>query len=127
MLGLDDHTSAPVPALRRIRERTKNTLRLARAAELPLGPLDLVACGALQDRILGQPQDVADAVRVAPAHQSPAAESAVGPDRDLHLRPGGAKPPHQQFEHGTSMLARVDVAGAEVGREQLIATEDVQW
>ena len=46
--------------------------------------------------------------------------------RDPHLRPGGAEPPDQQLQHGAGVLGGVDVAGAEVGREQLVAAEDVQ-
>ena len=33
--------------------------------------------------------------------------------------------PDQQLEHGAGVLGGVDVAGAEVGREQLVAAEDV--
>jgi len=64
-------------------------------------------------------------LEIAPTPQPPAAETAVAADRDLHLRPGGAEPPHQQLEHGAGVLAGVDIAGAEVGDEQLIAAENV--
>src|ERR1700690_3527790 len=80
VLGLDDHTPTPVPALCRVRERAEDALGLARDEKLPLRTRDLVERGTLQDRVLGQTQDIANAMRVAPAHQSPAAESAVGPD-----------------------------------------------
>src|SRR5207249_8445349 len=78
VLGLDDHTPRPVPARSRVAKRAENTLRLGRLLKLSVSPLDLVSCRALQDRVLGQPQDVANAVRIAPAHQPPPAKSAVG-------------------------------------------------
>ena len=72
-------------------------------------------------------QHVADSIRVAPPHQPPAAESAIGPDRDPDLAPSGAERLDQELQQGTGVLGRVDVAGAKVGCEQFVAAEDVEW
>ena len=45
--------------------------------------------------------------------------------RYVHVRPGGTESLHQQLEHGAGVLAGVDVAGAEVGREQFVTAEHV--
>jgi hypothetical protein len=126
VLGLDDHPPRPVPAGRRVGERAEEPLRLARATELPLGPLGPVARRSLQHRVAGQAEHVADTVAIAPPHRPPAAEAAVGPDRDLDLRPSRPQPPDQELQHRPGMPARVDVAGPQVGHQQVIAAEDVQ-
>ena len=41
----------------------------------------------LQHGVLGQTQQVIDAVAVAPTHQPPAAKTAVGSHDDANLRP----------------------------------------
>jgi hypothetical protein len=126
VLGLDDHAPRPVPAAGGVGERAEETLGLTGAIELPLGPIGPVGGGPLQRRVAGQAQDVADAVRVAPAHQSPATEAAVGPDGDPHPRPGRPQAVDEQFEHGPGVPGGVDVRRPQVGRQQLIAAEDIE-
>ena len=126
MLGLDDHPAGTIPGPRRVGQRAEDPLRLPGLPELTLGPLDPIPGPAQQHGVLSQPQDVADAVGVTPPHQSPAAEAAVGPDRDLDLRPGGAEAAHQEFQDGAGVLTGVDLAGAEVSHQQFVTAGDVQ-
>src|SRR5262249_44179303 len=47
-------------------------------------------------------------------------------NHDFHIRPDCPQLSHQQLQHGASVLGRVDVAGAQVGNQELLAAEDVK-
>lgn len=80
----------------------------------------------LQPCIARQTHDVVHAGALAPVQDALAAEPGVGPKHDAHLRPTLAQPAHQQLEDGRSVLRRIDVAGPQVGAQQLLAAEHVQ-
>ena len=125
VLGFDNHTATPLPRPSRIGERAEDALRLACLLELPLGTPDFIASSATKGGVFGQSENVADAVRIAPPHQSPATEPTVAPDGDFHVRPGFAKLADQEFQQRGGVLRAVDITGSEVGREEFVATEDV--
>ena len=106
-------------------EGPEDALRLTDLLKLPLGSRDLVARAATKDRVLGQSQNVADAVGIAPPHQSPAAEPAVATEDDFDVRPSLTELIDQKLQHGAGVLGGVDIAGPEIGREQFVAAEDV--
>src|SRR5262249_31204263 len=72
----DDHLPLTIPLGCCVAERTENPLRFASPSEQPGSSANLVSTKFLKDRVFRQAEDVADAVTVAPAHESPAAESA---------------------------------------------------
>ena len=63
------------------------------------GASDVALDHAVQHRIAGQPEDVADAVALAPCHPLGAAIVVVAADDDLDRRPPGAQGPHDVAEH----------------------------
>src|SRR5262249_45516124 len=89
-------------------------------------PLRLVADQLEQPWVLGQPQEVIDAVGFTPGHDRIAAESAVAAEDDRDLGPGSADPRTEPLNLLQGSGAGIDVRGAEPGTQQMIAAENVQ-
>src|SRR5271156_5210739 len=126
LLGLGNHPPRSVPARGRVGERTEDSLGLAGLSELAFGAPGPIGGKAFQNRVACQAKHISDSVGITPTHQPPAAEAAIGPDRELDKRPGLAEPPNQQLQECPAVLAGVDLAGPQVSSQQLVTAKDVQ-
>lgn len=65
------------------------------------------------------------ACALAPVEGALAAKARIPTEHDAHVGPLRSQPPYQQSEDGRCMLHPVDVAGPQVGAQQLLAAEHV--
>ena len=79
-----------------------------------------------QPGVLGQPEEVANTVALAPAHQPPAAEARIGPHHDAHPGPGPTQAGQQKLQDRPGVLPRVDIGRPQIGDWQVIASEHIQ-
>jgi hypothetical protein len=82
---------------------------------------------ALQTRVFGYTDDIADIVPVAPAQQLPATESTDTAEDNLYIWPMAAQGLHQQGEDRPAVPGGIDIAGTQVTDQQVATTEHVQW
>jgi len=65
------------------------------------------------------------ACALAPVEGALAAKARIPTEHDAHVGPLRTQPPYQQSEDGRCMLHPVDVAGPQVGAQQLLVAEHV--
>ena len=126
VLETRDHAAHAVPGLGAVDEFGEAALLHAAALEQVSGLRHLGFCQAHQPGVLGQADDVVHGVALAPAEQPPAAEARIRPHDDAHAGPGLAQAPDQELQDGPRMLRRVDVGPAQIGHQQMVASEDVE-
>ncbi len=80
----------------------------------------------LQVAVASQPDDIADMMTFTPVEHPMEAESGVTAEDDAYTRPGLAQAANQQGQDRPGMAGTIDVAGAKIGNQRLIAAEDVQ-
>jgi len=125
VFSLHDHSTGSIPAPRLAGKRIEDAVGFLGLAKLSLGLPRAIDGHACQHRVARQTQDIADAVGMAPSHQSPAAQPTVGPDCDLDVGPDAAERPDQRLQDRQAVLAGVDLAGPKIGHEQFVATKDI--
>ena len=82
--------------------------------------------GAVEAGVLGQADDIADAVALAPAEHAVAAEARIGAQNDPHLGPFPAQALDQQRQDRPGVPGAVDVRRPQVTDQQPIAAKDVE-
>ena len=126
VLGLDHHPTLAGPGSGRVLEVVEQPqLAAVEPVQRRRGPHDRRGQPG-QDAVGRQPKDVADVPGLAPAHDAPAAEAAVAPEDDLHVRPLGAQRPHQKGQDGPRPPRRVPVARLQHRRQKVAPGEHVQ-
>jgi hypothetical protein len=90
-----------------------------------LGLMHLPPDDALQALIAGQPDDVIDAVILAPGQQRLAAEAGIGSEHDFHFGPALAQLPHDARDLLDRTGSRILVGRSEAGAQQLITGENI--
>ena len=63
---------------------------------------------------------------LAPVEDALAAKARIAPEDDAHIGPGLALAARQQLQDGAGVVRPIDVAGPQVGAQQLLAAEHVQ-
>jgi hypothetical protein len=126
-LRLGDDEALPAPAI----ERTP--LEILEAARRAAG---LLGRGFRRGKLLfdhgdeavvaGEPEQVIHAVLLAPRHQRLARKATVGSQQDARKRPAGADLPDDPRNLLDATRTGVDVGAAQLGRQQVPATEHVQ-
>ena len=112
VLGLDDDPSRLVPAAGAIVNRSEQALLVTGQLIPGFGQVDPRRRLGLDPVILGQPDDIAHVVALAPAQDLPATKAAVAPEDDLHVRPVAPKCLDQQRQDGPGVTGRIAVAAA---------------
>jgi hypothetical protein len=76
--------------------------------------------------VLRQPEEVIDAVRLAPRHESLAREAAIGAQHNTHVRPAPADLRHDPRDLLLGTGRAVDVRAPQLRRQQVTTAEDVE-
>lgn len=92
MLRLDDNPAFAIPCGGCILELAKEPLFFTGLFEERFGLGHKVCAEGFEPGVFCKPYDVVHIIVIAPAQHFPAAEAAVAPEDDLHLRPLCAKP-----------------------------------
>jgi hypothetical protein len=89
VLGFRHDAARPAPAVERAPEEVGEAAgRTAAIQALGLGRGQIVGDGADQALVTRQPEDVIDAMGLAPRHELVAGKARIGAQQDLHMRPG---------------------------------------
>ncbi len=72
-------------------------------------------------------EDAVDTVALAPPHQQGAAETGIFPEQDAYSGSSLAQADRQQLEDRRRMQRRILLRRAQIGYQQLLAAEDIEW
>jgi hypothetical protein len=81
---------------------------------------------SLQHLVAGHAHDVVHSVSFAPAQHAPTTKAAVASKNDADLGPGLAQSPGQQRKNRPGMLGPVNVAGPQIGHQQLRVAKHIE-
>ena len=127
MLSLSNHTPLARPAflgaIAKLGEHARGLLGLL---ELLLGLVQLASNDLHQPGVARQPEDVIHGVLFAPSHQFLAAETRVGAQNNLHLRPHSPQRRDDPLHFLQRARRGVDVRGPQPCAQQVLARKDVQ-
>lgn len=113
------------PGLGGVLQIHKPALLDAGLLDSPLGRLQGRLEETLQYGVPGGADDVPDVVSVAPVQHPVATEAGITAEDDADLGPASPERLDQQRQDGPRVLGIADVAGPQVGHQQLVSAEDV--
>jgi hypothetical protein len=127
MLGLADHAPCAAPAVQGgVAELLEAARRLAGLGMLGGSFGQITFELGDQARVAREPEDMVDAIGLAPGHQCVAGKARVGAQQDVDPRPSLANPRDDPGHFLDRPRRGVDVRGPQQGREQMPPAEHVE-
>jgi hypothetical protein len=125
-LGFDNDPPRTVPRLGSVVEPGKEPRLFGLSRKGLAGPLHERPPQRFQPRVAREANDIIDLRAFAPAQNPPAAKPRVGTHGEAHLRPRRSQARNQQFQNRPRVMGRIDIAGAQIRDQELLATKDVE-
>ena len=126
VLDTRDHPALGVPGAGCVGKLAEQALLEACAGEALSRRLHPRRGQIVEPRVLGQTDDVADTLALAPGQHLVAAEAAIPSQDDAHTGPRLAEPFDQQRQDRPGMLGSIDLRRAQITDQQALAAEHIK-